>query len=182
MDKKTSPEKTPLEKLISFDRIRIKMRIITLLITWTMAPLLGGSPSYALMILFFALIVMYPSFEMLMIETYIEWYLGISVQEGSYWLITFFVIDLILMYVLAKKMSASRFALKVRYWHFLLTIPLVMIWWFIPQGDANQLVMGIVSGKPAGQVVLGAIFILEAYMSLIYTGYLLMKIRRSSNP
>lgn len=181
MSKNVSIEKTPLEKLISFDSFRIKMRFITLLITWLMVPILGGTPNYALMILFFALIVMYPSFELLMIETYIEWTLGISVQGGAYWLIIFFVIDLILMYILTQKMLISRFALKVRYWHFFLTIPLVIIWWFIPQGDANQLVKGAILGKPIGQVVLGAIFITEAYLSLIYTGYLLRKIRNSPN-
>lgn len=174
-------EKTPIEKLISFDSIRIKIRFITLLITWALAPSLGGSEIYSLMILFFALVIIYPAFEMLMIETYVEWYLGISVQGGAYWLITFFVIDLILMHILTKKIATNRFALNVRYGHFLLTLPLVIIWWFIPQGDANQLVRGIVSGKPRGQLMLGAVFILEAYLSLIYAGYLLKKIRSSHN-
>jgi len=174
--------KTPIEKLISFDLVRIKIRFITLLITWFMALILGGSGIYSLMILFFALFVMYPSFEMLMMETYLEWYLGISIQGGSYWLIIFFLLDLVLMYVLAKKMATNRLALKIRYWHFLLTIPLVVIWWFIPQGDASQLVRGIISNKSAGQIMLGAIFILEAYLSLIYTGYLLNKVLSSIDP
>lgn len=101
-------EKTPIEKLIYFDHIRIKMRFVTLLIAWLLAPLLGGSGIYSLVILFFAFIVTYPSFELLMLETYIEWYLGISIQGGSYWLIIFFIIDLVIMYVLAKKMATSR--------------------------------------------------------------------------
>jgi hypothetical protein len=169
--------KTPLEKLASFDLIRIKIRFITLLLTWLLAPFLGGSGVYSLIILFFGLIIIYPSFEMLMLETYIEWYLGISIQGGSYWLIIFFLIDLILMYALAKKMATSNLALKIRYCHFILTLPLVIIWWFIPQGDASQLVSGVLSGKPAGQIILGAIFILEAYLSLFYTAYLIKKAR-----
>jgi len=167
--------KKPIDKLIFFDRIRIKIFTIQMIISWLMVPVLGDtSGEYFLLILFFGFLI-YPCLELMMIETYIEWYLNINITSGHIWLNIFVIIDLILLYLLTKKIATSEVALKIRYWHFLLTLPLVVIWWFIPHGDPNIILS---AAKEYGSVVLwiGIIYIIEAYLSLGYTWFLFKKI------
>jgi len=174
-----STSKKPIDKLIFFDRIRIKIFAIQMIISWLMAPILGdASAEYFLLILFFSFLI-YPCLELMMIETYIEWYLNINITSGHIWLNIFVIIDLILLYLLSKKISASEFALKIRYWHFLLTLPLVVIWWFIPHGDPNVIISASLEhGSTA--LILGTIYLTEAYASLIYTGFLFKRIYKEA--
>jgi len=167
----------PIDKLIFFDRVRIKLFLVLMVLSWVLAPLMGDtSPEYTLVILLFAFVI-YPCLELMMIETYIEWYLNINITSGHLWLNIFVIIDMVLLYLLSKKISTSKFALKIRYWHFLLTLPLVIIWWFIPHGDPNII---LEASKTYGSIVLilGAVYLAEAYASLIYTEHLLRKIRK----
>ena len=87
------------------------------------------------------------------------------------------MLDLVLLYILSKRIPASRSALKLRYWHFLLTLPLVIIWWFIPHGDPNII---IAASREYGStaLLLGAAYLIEAYAALVYTGILLREISR----
>jgi len=102
-----------------------------------MAPIIGSSSGYSLMILFFALRCYVSLFELLMLKHISNGILGISIQGGCIGCNMFhcwFILDV----YLGKKNVHERAALKARYWH----SPdntLVIIWWFIPQGDASQL-------------------------------------------
>jgi len=118
----------------------------------------------------------YPSIELFMIETYIEWPLKVNLDmPGYWWLSIFMLLDYLIIYLLSKKIATSTFAFKLRYAHFLLTLPLVIIWWFIPNGDPNVIWE---ASKKYGSfwLYIGAIWLAESYLSLFYTGWLLKKI------
>ena len=72
----------PIDKLVSFDRIRIKVFAILMVTSWALVPILGNtSPEYGLAILLFAFFI-YLCVELMMIETYVEWYLNINITSG----------------------------------------------------------------------------------------------------
>ncbi|MBU4245784.1 MAG: hypothetical protein ABIF85_05430 [Nanoarchaeota archaeon] len=169
--------KSFIERLIFFDRIRILLCSAAILATWLAVPLLGDkSPQFTTFTLLLAFFY-YPSLEMMTIETYVEWSLGISIGGGALWLYVLFIIDILLMYLLSKKITTSKVALTIRYWHFLITLPLVIIWWLIPQGDAHQILSRYITLRNPDELLLGITYLIEAYASLIYTGYLFKKIR-----